>query len=78
MPIGLLAAVAAPELASAALSSADDRIVLAYLDPGTGSFIIQTLVALVAGVAVTLRLYWARIKAFFRRAPPEVEADDEE
>ncbi len=36
----------------------------AYLDPGTGSIILQSLLA---GIAVTigmLRLYWHRFKAF--------------
>ena len=36
----------------------------AYLDPGTGSIILQSLLA---GIAVTigvLRLYWYRCKAF--------------
>jgi len=47
---------------------------LAYLDPGAGSFVIQALVATIAGVAVATRAYWTRIKAFFGRAPRE-EAD---
>lgn len=39
----------------------------AYLDPGTGSALIQGLIAVVAGVGVTLKLYWHRIKGFFSR-----------
>lgn len=39
----------------------------AYIDPGTGSLILQGLVAAVAGVAVAAGVYWNRIKAFFRR-----------
>jgi hypothetical protein len=39
----------------------------AYLDPTTGSILLQGLLAGVAGLTVVLRLYWARIKAFFRR-----------
>ena len=38
----------------------------AYLDPTTGSILLQGLLAGVAGVVVVLRLYWARVKAFFR------------
>ena len=37
---------------------------LAYLDPGSGSFLIQALVALVAGVAVALRTYWEKVRSF--------------
>ena len=39
----------------------------AYLDPATGSILLQGLIAGVAGVFVVLRLYWARVKAFFRK-----------
>jgi hypothetical protein len=39
----------------------------AYLDPATGSILLQGLLAGVAGLAVVLRLYWTRMKAFFRR-----------
>ena len=38
----------------------------AYLDPTTGSILLQGLLAGLAGVVVVLRLYWARVKAFFR------------
>jgi hypothetical protein len=41
----------------------------AYLDPGTGSFIFQTLVAMVVGAAFTMKLYWHRLKDLFRRRP---------
>jgi hypothetical protein len=41
----------------------------AYLDPGTGSFIFQTIVAMVVGAAFTLKLYWQRVKGFFLRKP---------
>ena len=33
----------------------------AYLDPGTGSIILQGLLAAIAGAAVVLRLYWQRV-----------------
>jgi hypothetical protein len=39
----------------------------AYLDPATGSIILQGLLAGIAGLMVVLRLYWSRVKAFFRR-----------
>ena len=49
---------------------------LAYLDPGSGSFMIQALVAALAGIAVAVRSYWSRIRTFFGAAPPEPESDD--
>jgi len=39
----------------------------AYIDPGTGSLILQGLIAAFAAAAVVIRGYWYRIKAFFRR-----------
>lgn len=37
----------------------------AYLDPGTGSIILQGLIASVAGLMVVGRLYWQRVRQFF-------------
>lgn len=37
----------------------------AYLDPGTGSFILQAILGGIAGALVAGRLYWHRLKAFF-------------
>jgi hypothetical protein len=39
--------------------------ILAYIDPGTGSIIIQALVAAFAGTAIAVRLFWGRILKFF-------------
>jgi len=38
-----------------------------YLDPGSGSFIIQMLLAGLLGIAVAVRIYWKKIVAFFMR-----------
>lgn len=39
----------------------------AYLDPGTGSALIQGAIAAVAAIGITARLYWHRIAEFMRR-----------
>jgi hypothetical protein len=39
----------------------------AYLDPGTGSMLIQGLIAVGVGAAYTLKLYWNQVKGFFTR-----------
>ena len=39
--------------------------VSAYLDPGTGSMLIQTLIAVVMGMTITIKIYWQRIKDYF-------------
>jgi hypothetical protein len=45
----------------------------AYLDPGSGSMILQILVGGVAAVAVTAKLYWGRLLRFLRIRKPEDE-----
>ncbi len=37
----------------------------AYLDPGSGSFILQLLIAGILGGLVALRMSWSKIKARF-------------
>jgi hypothetical protein len=37
----------------------------AYLDPGTGSILVQSLLAGIAGAVAIVSLYWQRVKAFF-------------
>ncbi len=39
----------------------------AYIDPGTGSMIIQGLLAAVAAGAVAIGIFWHRLKGFFGR-----------
>ncbi|HSG44985.1 MAG TPA: hypothetical protein VLA72_17700 [Anaerolineales bacterium] len=51
-----------------------------YLDPGSGSMLLQLLLAAILGVGVVLRTQWARIKSLFKGkdASQEDEEDDEE
>ena len=46
--------------------------ILAYLDPGSGSMIMQLLVGGVAAAAVALKLYWYRLLRLLR-----IRKDDE-
>ena len=39
----------------------------AYLDPGTGSIIIQAILAFFAAIGATCSLYWLKIKKFLRK-----------
>jgi hypothetical protein len=50
---------------------------MAYLDPGSGSYLIQLLIAGLLGAAFAVRMSWSRIKSFFRRLLGKPEADDE-
>ena len=38
-----------------------------YLDPGSGSFLIQLLIAALLGGAFVIHSYWGKILDFFRR-----------
>ena len=39
----------------------------AYLDPGTGSYILQMVIAGLLGAAFAIKMFWIRIKGFFVR-----------
>ena len=51
----------------------------AYLDPGTGSFILQAAVAVLLAGAVTLKHSWHRVRNLFRsssREQSDLDLDD--
>jgi hypothetical protein len=39
----------------------------AYLDPGTGSIILQALLGAIAATASYLIFYWNKVKIFFKK-----------
>jgi hypothetical protein len=39
----------------------------AYLDPGTGSILLQGIIGTIAGILVFGRLYWAKLKNVLAR-----------
>ena len=53
------------------------RRVLAYLDPGTGSMLVQLVVGGVAAIAVTAKFYWRRLLTFLRIRKPQPEPEQE-
>ena len=50
--------------------------ILAYLDPGSGSVILQALLGGLAAVAVTFKLWWKRLTGIFRRRDKESPASE--
>lgn len=53
------------------------REVLAYLDPGAGSYVTQILLGIVFGGLVTIKLYWKKIKGFFIRSKDDKKEKDD-
>ena len=43
------------------------KLAYAYIDPGTGSMLVQALLAVLAAVSVSLGLFWRRIRSYFSR-----------
>jgi hypothetical protein len=43
------------------------RIVCSYIDPGTGSLVIQLILGILFGGLVALKLFWANVRRFFGR-----------
>jgi len=39
----------------------------AYLDPGSGSIVLQVAIGGILAAMATTRLYWKRLKSLFRR-----------
>jgi|TARA_B100000780_G_scaffold267973_1_gene225523 hypothetical protein len=47
----------------------------AYIDPGSGSIIIQAIIGVIATVGTTATIYWGKIKDFFKK---DKKKDDDE
>lgn len=45
----------------------------AYLDPGTGSLLLQGLIATIAAGAATVSIYWGKVRSYFAK---KKEPDD--
>lgn len=48
----------------------------AYLDPGTGSMVLQAILGGVAGVIIAGKLYWGRFKEWISRVAHRTTATD--
>lgn len=51
---------------------------LLYLDPGSGSYLIQVIIAAVLGVIFYFKSGWNWIKSFFVNTPPPKEEEENE
>jgi hypothetical protein len=53
-------------------------MVLIYLDPGSGSFLIQLLIAAIAGAGIAIGANWSKLKRWLGKNKKKTETDDEE
>jgi hypothetical protein len=53
------------------------RTAHAYLDPGTGTFVLQMIVAFFVGASVLIRIYWKKLKSFFSKLFSAKSKDDD-
>jgi hypothetical protein len=49
-----------------------------YLDPGSGSFILQLLLATLLGLGFLLKGYWRKLLGLFKRHSDDTEEPDDE
>lgn len=49
-----------------------------YLDPGTGSMIIQGIIAGIAIAGIAIKSFWYQILGFFGKKPPSNILDDDD
>ena len=47
-----------------------------YLDPGSGSFIIQLLIGGLVGAGFLIKAYWRKIKGLFNRNTPTEDTEN--
>ena len=49
-----------------------------YLDPGSGSYLLQLLIAGTMGALLMLRIYWSKVKVFIARLLGREVADEDD
>jgi hypothetical protein len=53
-------------------------MILIYLDPGSGSFLIQLLIAGIAGLSIAIAANWSKLKRLLGKKKNKAEMDDED
>lgn len=46
-----------------------------YIDPGTGSLIIQGVIGAIAAIGITLKIYWHKVRVFFSKGSKQVDIE---
>jgi len=53
-------------------------MIILYLDPGSGSFLLQLLIAGLAGAGIVIAASWSKIKRLFNKNKKKTDIDDDE
>jgi hypothetical protein len=53
-------------------------MILLYLDPGSGSFLIQLLIAAIAGLSIAIGANWSKLKRRFGKKKEDTGTEDED
>ena len=53
-------------------------MILIYLDPGSGSFLIQLAIAALAGLTIAIGSQWNKIKRLFNKKKAQNDENDDE
>lgn len=43
------------------------KVAFAYLDPGTGSYVFQVLIAIVVGSLFAIKMFWAKVTGVLKK-----------
>ncbi|MDO8482062.1 MAG: hypothetical protein Q7S75_03190 [bacterium] len=54
------------------------QVAQAYIDPGTGSLVVQAVLAAIFGASFAVKSYWYKLKKFFGFRSPEELKDAEQ
>ena len=54
------------------------RYTFLYLDPGSGTYLIQVIIAAVLGGMMFFKNGWIKIKSFFIKPKPEINLKEED
>ena len=50
----------------------------AYIDPGSGSILFQSLIGVLVGAVVAVKMYWLKIKNYFMDRSAKKITDDKQ
>jgi hypothetical protein len=53
------------------------QFILLYIDPGSGSYILQMIIAAVLGVSFFFKNFWLSVKSFFTGKKNEKKDDQD-